>query len=261
MKLNDIICLESETLQKIPKTIWQTSKDYPDKKSGQLISSWISKNPDYSWKFMDDVRCDLFIKQNFIPEVYHMYTQVPLGVMRADIWRVAVIYAYGGVYCDTDTLCLQPISSWVSSNNQLVVGVEVDQGDLLNYTFAATPKHPALLSVLNELLMLFNSDNFMKDSSTPVQDFGQYGFSHGILDYYSMSSQEQMKLGGSSEYYNENSKVISENTKFILYQENKLSNHIFKTTCVQHQCASVTWAKSNYSSWRKEQERHLSERS
>lgn len=261
MKLNDITCLQSETHQKIPKIIWQTSKHLPDKKSGSLISSWLSNNPDYSWKFMDDKRCDLFVKENFIPEFYSMYKALPIGVMRADVWRVAVVYAYGGVYCDTDTLCLQPISGWVSAQNKLVVGVEVSAGDLLNYTFAAVPKHPALLSVLNEFLELFNTDSFMKNSECPVQNFGQYGFSHGILNYYNMSSRDQMSLGGVSNYYNENAQVISDNTKFILYQDNKLSNRIFKTTCVQHQCASVTWNNPDYSSWRKEQERFISERS
>jgi mannosyltransferase OCH1-like enzyme len=55
-----------EQNQKIPKLIWQTAKSIPHIKSHQYIKTWIDKNPGYEWLFMDDVRCNQFIKGIFI---------------------------------------------------------------------------------------------------------------------------------------------------------------------------------------------------
>lgn len=248
--------LQSAT-QKIPKLIWQTSKSSPPQQAYPLIKSWIDLNPDYKWLFMDDVRCDNFIKDNFNTEFYAMYKSLPYGVMRADVWRVAIVYVYGGVYVDTDCKCITPISTWLNSTDELVVGVEVQGGDLLNFAFASTPKNPALLSVLNRFYELYNSSTFMdKDTVTPIQNFGQYGFSDGILRYFSMNDKDSMLLGGRTNYYNENESVKKSNTKFVLQQDKRFTNGIHNTSYITHEVASLRWT-SGYSSWRKEQRMFL----
>ena len=239
--------------QKIPKLIWQTSKSTPHYNTHSLILSWINKNPDYEWLFMDDELCDTFIKDNFNNDFYKMYASLPIGVMKADVWRVAVIYVYGGLYVDTDCECVKPINTWINNNDELIVGVEVDGGDLLNYAFAAMPKHPALLSVLNRFYELYNDNNFMKDKTSPIQNFGQYGFSDGVLRYYGMNDKELMKLGGISNYYNEN----TNNVRFILQQDKQFTNEIYPTSLIVHHAASLKWR--NYNSWRLEQRKYLNE--
>jgi mannosyltransferase OCH1-like enzyme len=44
--------------------------------------------------------------------VYAIYAAYPLAVMRADFWRLAVLYAHGGIYADVDTKCLTPVQHW-----------------------------------------------------------------------------------------------------------------------------------------------------
>lgn len=251
--------LQSAT-QKIPKLIWQTSKSNPPQQAYPLIKSWIDLNPEYEWLFMDDDRCSKFIEDNFSTEFHTMYKSLPYGVMRADVWRVAVVYVYGGIYVDTDCRCITPISTWLNPTDELIVGVEVEGGDLLNFAFASTPKNPALLSVLNRFYELYNSPNFMsKDSSSPIQNFGQYGFSDGILRHFSMNNRESMNLGGATNYYNENKLVKDSNTKFILQQEKRFTNHIYKSSYIFHEVASFKW-RSGYSSWRKDQRTFLNEK-
>lgn len=225
--------LPSET--KIPNILWQTCKSYSiPNQAKPLIKSWLDKNPNLQWYFMDDNKCQQFIEDHFSTEFYNMYVSLPFGVMKADVWRVAVTYVYGGIYADTDCECIKPISEWLKPDDRLIVGVEMDNGDLYNCIFASEPKHPALLSVLNKFMELYKDPNFLKAEDTPIQNFGQYGFSRGILDYYKENPDEIKiipKLAG----------IFS-------------TIHKYDTSCVIHHVASLAW-RNNYDSWRKQQRR------
>jgi hypothetical protein len=218
---------------KIPKLIWQTAKSTPHHSARKFIESWDLLNPKYQRILMDDERCDSFIKDNFSPEFYKVYASLPMGIMRADMWRVAVVYIYGGVYADIDCECVVPLDTWLADYS-LVVAVETDNGELSNFFFAATPKHPALLSVLNRLLELVPGDGPLENNNLFVQNFGQYGFSDGILQYYKTPGQ-----------------VKKDNTRFFTKTEQRITNHIHPTSYVAHYVASENWV--GYDSWRKEQ--------
>ena len=217
----------------IPNILWQTYKtDSIPNQAKPLIKSWLDKNPNLQWYFMDDTKCQQFIQDHFNQEFYNMYISLPFGVMKADVWRVAVVYVYGGIYADTDCECIKPISEWLNFDDRLIVGEEMDNGDLYNCIFAAEPNHPALLSVLNKFMELYNDPNFLKDPNTPIQNFGQYGFSRAILDYYKENPND---------------------IKIIPKKENIFSTiHKYDTSCVIHHVASLKW-RDNYDSWRKEQ--------
>lgn len=244
----------------IPSILWQTYKTAVIPNSAKsLIKSWLAQNPNLEWYFMDDLRCDQFIQDHFSDEFYNMYQALPFGVMRADVWRVAVVYVYGGIYADTDCDCLVPVSTWINSTDRLIVAVEVSNGALANFVFAAAPKHPALLNVLDKFVELYQSLNFLDTNvETPVQNFGQLGFSAGILEYYGVHyHSSEMFQGGTTNFYNEIPLVNQERTKFILQQDNRITNGYTQTSWVTHLVASENWLGSDYNSWRTEQKRLL----
>lgn len=236
----------------IPKILWQTYKSkFPPKQACDLIHSWLSLNPSLEWYYMDDEKCDLFIKEHFNTEFYEMYKSLPLGVMRADVWRVAIVYVYGGIYADIDTKCLKSIPQWISDNDSLIVGVETPNGSINNYIFAAEPKHPALYHVLKMFLTFYNSSEYLKTNvKTVVQNFGANAWSYGILDYYKLSDKESMSKGGN--YYNSSKLVKKDRTKFYTFESNAFSPVPCSKTYINHQAASVIW-KNNYDSWRDRQ--------
>lgn len=237
----------------IPKRIWQTYKtDYPPRQSIGFAKSWQDYNPDYEWYYFNDEKCQKFIQDHFDDEFYQMYCSLPIGVMKSDVWRVAVVYVYGGVYADLDTQCLAPISEWINNNDRLVVGVETPHGALNNYIFAAEPGHPAVAAVLNTLLELYNSPGYLhKDSPTPVQDFGANAWSHGILRHYGLDNPVAMEQGGA--YYNTAEKVKQEGTRFYPYESNAFAPGENGKTFVEHHTASQFWDFGKYQSWRTEQ--------
>jgi len=63
--------------------------------------------------FHDDEMADAFILENFGNEIHGMYKSFPVGAMRSDFWRYAVIYMHGGIYGDIDTLCKRPVQQWL----------------------------------------------------------------------------------------------------------------------------------------------------
>lgn len=98
----------------IPMQLWQTSRSWNISSKAQgAMRTWKVKNPDVTHTLHDDEAAASFIKQVYGQEVHDLFRSFPLGVMRGDFWRYAVLYAYGGVYADLDTWCFQPIKSWM----------------------------------------------------------------------------------------------------------------------------------------------------
>jgi mannosyltransferase OCH1-like enzyme len=138
----------------IPKKIWQTYQcDYDELPEyiKSTTNTWIELNPDYEYQYMSDNDARDFIKQEYGNDVLEVFNSVPVGVMRGDMWRYLIIYAYGGVYTDLDTRCNAPISSWIKEDKRFIICPENDV-HLCQWTFAATAKHPSVESVINLML-------------------------------------------------------------------------------------------------------------
>ena len=93
----------------IPRNIFQTHKTYEFlAKNPQLYQAAFSwyRNKGFNYKFYTDKECDVFMQDNF-PNLYSIYRQLSLPVMKADLWRYCVVYKYGGIYADVDTKLLQ----------------------------------------------------------------------------------------------------------------------------------------------------------
>lgn len=144
----------------IPRKIWQTYriKELP-RPAKEASASWVRENPHYEYHFMDDVDIENYIFSNWDSTTYDFFKALPIGVMKADLWRYLMIADQGGVYADIDTVCCLPIDYWTiflgslnkleSGKPMLFLGIEEDTDkeiiDFCQWTFMATPRHPALL--------------------------------------------------------------------------------------------------------------------
>jgi mannosyltransferase OCH1-like enzyme len=89
----------------IPKIIYITHESYKDLfKYENCIKHTLYYNPTYKIEFYDKNRRENFIKNNF-PEFYYFYKQINsnYGAMKADIFRILILYKYGGIYIDCKT--------------------------------------------------------------------------------------------------------------------------------------------------------------
>jgi len=162
----------------IPFILWQTAKSREETEQNerltQLINSVTMRNPELEYRFMDDIQCEKFIRDNFNEEFFEMYTSLPLGIMRADLWRIAVLYIHGGVYMDTDVFCKQNILPLLDFDGLIVSRESFEhqyKNNVSNFWMASPPKNPILKRTLDRMFKMFHIV-FDKESDFLVQNFG-----------------------------------------------------------------------------------------
>jgi mannosyltransferase OCH1-like enzyme len=135
----------------ISKNIFQTHKSMIYLKTKPKIltatNTWKKHTNIFNYYFYNNKMCDDFIKNNFDEKTYNAYSILPMGVMKADLWRYCVIYKYGGIYADTDTVCLcDPI---IFLTDALLTVVAENEDHLCQWVFSAPANSPILKSVID----------------------------------------------------------------------------------------------------------------
>ena len=154
----------------IPKIVYYT---HEDKKQKKIFSKTISfnkrNNPELKFIFYDDQRRRNFIKK-YYPEFYKFYIQIhpDYGAVKADIFRVLILYHYGGIYIDIKTrivniydkiknkpICLSSYDDTLMYFYNKITGFEVS-----NF-FISTEKKGKVISHLKDE-MYYRLNNFGK---------------------------------------------------------------------------------------------------
>ena len=135
----------------IPKNIYQTHKsiNYINTKPKlvKAIKSWVKHTKEFNYFFYNNQMCNDFIKNNFDENVYKAYSMLPMPVMKADLWRYCIIYKYGGIYADTDTVC--KINPNIFINNSFLTIVPENETHLCQWVFSAPANSPILKSIID----------------------------------------------------------------------------------------------------------------
>lgn len=147
---------EEQQKSNIPKRIFQTHKSIQyiqsKPKLQKALNSWRRFVPEFGYHFYTDEMCDDFMKtemvEEFGEEIYEAYNRLPIAVMKADLWRYCIIYKYGGIYADADSICLCDPNMFTLYETQLVCAPENDNLHLCQWTFAAPPSSPLLKSII-----------------------------------------------------------------------------------------------------------------
>lgn len=63
-------------------------------------------NPKFEFILYDDNDCINFIKENYDEEVLWAFNKLIPGAYKADLWRLCILYKYGGFYIDIKEKCL-----------------------------------------------------------------------------------------------------------------------------------------------------------
>lgn len=144
--------LMSNETQLISRAIFQTWKSYDA--AGfhhyQAVMSFIQANPEYDYYIFDDSAALSFMRR-FYPDHVHIYQQILPGAMKADIWRLAVIYKYGGVYLDSDSHSVTPLREVIWPNASVVTGIGASN-DFHQWALLYTPRHVLIKAALKVAL-------------------------------------------------------------------------------------------------------------
>jgi len=163
----------------IPKYIWQTykTKELPGS-AAYMRETWLTKNPGWDAQLYDDADIDAYIKSSWDNEIYEFYSNLPLGVMKADLWRYLILTTHGGVYTDVDSICMLPINEWFkdfTGPHALVISPEKDgEQHFCQWTMYCTKEHPAMRFITKFILQHYldngidtTNEHFVHETTGP----------------------------------------------------------------------------------------------
>ena len=147
--------IEQLSNQKIPRVIFQTfeTNDIPQGMN-DAINSWINLNPEYEYCFFDEIDRINFIKYYFDENVLDAYLRLIPGAFKADLWRCCVLYEKGGVYIDTDMICLKSLNEVIEEQDDFIITRDdpMSKTFLANGFIASIPKHPFLKQQIDNIV-------------------------------------------------------------------------------------------------------------
>jgi mannosyltransferase OCH1-like enzyme len=145
----------------IPNIIFQTYK------SDKLpwITKWHIKkmrriNSDYDYQFYDDARIDQFIQNEFDAEVYSLYKKIKFGAAKADFFRYAILFKYGGVYVDIDSLITKKLSDFILPTDQAIISLESNLKYYVQWALVYEAGHPFLKKTLDLVIDNLRENRF-----------------------------------------------------------------------------------------------------
>ena len=230
----------------IPKIIWQTYKEpysrlpYYAKEASQ---SWVSMNPEYKYYYMDDTKAAEFVLREYGEEWHKIFIECPVGVMRGDLWRYLVIYRYGGIYADLDTICQAPVDVWVNPDYDMLVCPETES-HFCQWTFAASKNHPIIKEVLNVIKEGFknpdyNNEHFVHSLTGPAV------WTKGIKTGLNILNEPHRDIIEDYQYYN--NLDAAKQHKFYCYGGENY--RLLHWQAVRHIYGSQNWNDGQYVRW------------
>lgn len=148
----------------IPKVIYQT---YKDKNVPALTRFFIRlmrwRNPQYRYEFYDDPRIEAFFKAEFDATVYRAYKRIDIGAAKADFFRYAVLYKYGGVYLDIDGYTLRNLDDMIRPDDAAIITQERNPGIFAQYALVFEQSHPILKLCIDKILDNIEHDRYASD--------------------------------------------------------------------------------------------------
>jgi hypothetical protein len=141
----------------IPKLIWQTHQsEYKDLSYDYQMATktWQNLNPSWAYKYTSAKQRARHIKQ-FDSGILQYYNKCS-GVTQADMWKLCILYLYGGVYSDLDSLCTRSLTEMIINSNikkSFVCIPKIGNNMVMTGSYAAAPKAKICKEIIYDLFI------------------------------------------------------------------------------------------------------------
>ncbi len=135
------------SIPKIIHQIWIGPKPAPT----TLMDTWRDKHPEFEYIRWNE---EEFIKQNMTFKCQSKIDEIEEINGKADILRWEILYKYGGVFLDADSICVEPIDNELMTK-KCFAGWEHEEarpGLIATGTMGFPPKHPLVKAAINWIL-------------------------------------------------------------------------------------------------------------
>jgi mannosyltransferase OCH1-like enzyme len=95
-----------------------------------------------------------FIKNNFSVNILDTYNKLKPGAYKADLWRLCILYIFGGIYLDIKYSCVGNFKLISLTNKNYFVSdrnVNNEYG-IYNALICSVPNNPLLLDCINKIV-------------------------------------------------------------------------------------------------------------
>lgn len=239
----------------IPKIIWQTY-EVPFYQLPEYIKiypqTWIDNNPSWEYRYMDSKERDIFVLNNFDSEWYKIFTSLPYGVLKADIWRHMVLSVYGGIYADLDTICKAPIETWLKQDMNTTYFIDDDYKYFCQFVLSSAKNnliYKKILDTIKEKLLNKNLvETFLNKNIQSFEEHltGSIVCTDAIRSFLKIPNDFDLI----SDYDKINSLDTLKENKFFYYE--RQSYEMLHDYPIKHLVGSHNWKDEGYIQWQKQ---------
>jgi len=150
-------------IPKIIHQIWIGNKPVPL----LWIETWKNRNPDFEHILWTDSE---IVSRKFIFKNQKKIDICPEICGKTDIMRLEILYKYGGIFVDADSICIEPIHSLFEN---IITGFatyeneNVRKGLIANGNIAIIPNHPLISDMMDWI--------YSKDSDESIRTLRSWG--------------------------------------------------------------------------------------
>lgn len=218
---------------KFPRVIYRTYnfKEVCIEMFKNCHQKWVDLNPEYSIIWFSNQECDEFMKKYFKGVINDAYLRLKPGAYKADLWRLCILYKFGGFYIDAFVKPYMSLKEMVRNCNTNFISVldsKLSGSGIHNGFIASVKKHVFLkqgikdivnhvkhnyygscpLSVTGPIALSKSIKTVLKNKNEHIIGLNKYG----SLSYYLFS----LSYGLQNVYKNE-TKVMTKYFSFIYY--------------------------------------------
>lgn len=134
----------------IPKIIHQTwkNREIPEKWQS-AVQSVKTMHPEYEYILWTHETMAAFVKSTY-PDFFQTYTGYKYDIQRCDAFRYLVLYKYGGIYIDLDTVCKKKLDGFLNYDLVLAKSSNISTS-YTNSFFMVMPQHPFIKFCIEQL--------------------------------------------------------------------------------------------------------------
>jgi len=126
------------------------------------IKKWVELNPDLDLeqKIWTNVECRSFLDENFGSDVLKFYDSQSDGRFKSDLWRLCVLYVYGGIYVDIDQEPIEQLSKFIDFENIDFCGItNMERFNLSNGFLYAKKNSQIIKQNIDETIQRYRNSN------------------------------------------------------------------------------------------------------
>ena len=138
---------------KIPKIIHQSYTNMVNSHLFPIISSWKEMNINYEYKYWNNEECYQIIKENFNSSVLDAYNMLYAGAFKSDIFRLCILYMYGGIWTDISSFCEVSLDNIINNEHLIIVKdtkeTQQTHGNIYQAFIICEPTSPIIKYILD----------------------------------------------------------------------------------------------------------------